>query len=114
MQRLEPVKCPYCEFAVPRPETMKVAVTEVQGGRCECGAIYVADVTGRQGGECLMDGLAVLCEGNIDEAGKLLPGQDYEYVDINYRPRTFSVAPRARGPRAFGSAKMWFLRRLEK
>jgi hypothetical protein len=113
MKKLIPITCPWCEKAQDRPIELSAGVVTTKGNRCDCGALYVADVTGRQGGECLIDALTLLCDGDMNESTALVEGQDYALVDICYRPRTHSVESKRPGPRSFGQSKLWFVIRLE-
>ncbi len=46
-------------------------------GRCECGAVYVADPTGHNVGAAMVECLVNACGGNWDLAWDLLPEDDY-------------------------------------
>jgi hypothetical protein len=96
---------------VPRPEALDGFVGVV-GGRCECGAHFVADVTGRGGGQAFVDGLTLLCDGDVDAALRLGLGTDYEAADVGYRPRTHTVEPPRPGRgKSFGVPRLYFFRR---
>jgi len=115
MSRKEkPVTCPFCDqrVAKPRPLGAKGSRDETSGGHCACGALYIADVTGKLGGQALMDGLTILCDGDVDAALGLSAGTDYEMVKLGYRPRTHSVERHMPRGGAFGRPKLWFFRRL--
>ncbi len=107
------MSCPFCEVKIPRPELLPELV-DVQGGRCQCGALYVADEAGKAGGQALLDGLTLLADGDIDRAMALTAGSDYELKDVGWRPRNHSKIPHKPGRgRSFGQAKIWFFRHLE-
>lgn len=108
----EPVTCPYCERRAPRPKPFPDH-EEITGGRCDCGVVWIADLTGKTGGQCLVDGLTLLADGDVSAAMSLEVGRDYELTEMNYRPKTHSaIAKRPGRGRNFGLAKLWFFRRL--
>lgn len=114
-KRGEPVSCPFCGEALPRPLPMADASggrLERAGARCGCGALCLLDASGREGGEVLLDGLALLCGGDLEEAMALQSGIDYELQSRLYDARVhrLEVAPARRS--GYGLAKLWFLRRL--
>jgi len=110
-KREEPAKCPFCDKRVPRPTPIE-ELTGVSGGTCDCGALFVADETGRGGGQALVDGLTLLCEGDVTTAMGLCVGADYELKDIGYRPRTHSMEPPRPGRgRSFGVPRLYFFKR---
>jgi hypothetical protein len=112
MKRKEaPVTCPFCEAKVPRPtqEPSTKIGSDTLAGFCPCGAVYVADETGKGGGQALMDGLTLLCEGDVDRALDLQFGVSYKMEKFGYRPRTHSLESRMpRKGGAYGLAKIWF------
>jgi hypothetical protein len=110
----EPAACPFCSEKVPRPGPVEPALGPrqgVAGGRCRCGALYLLDATGKEGGQVLVDGLALLYGGDLSLAMSLAAGTDYEVKDLGYNPRGHNLEPLRRG-RAFGIPKLWFFRRL--
>jgi hypothetical protein len=114
-KRGEPVSCPFCGKALPRPMPMADAAgapLELSGARCDCGALCLLDASGREGGEILLDGLSLLCGGDLDEAMALQSGIDYELQSRLYDARSHRLegAPLRRS--GYGMAKLWFLRRL--
>ena len=107
----QPAACPFCEAHVPRPRKMP-EVEDAVAGRCTCGAIYVADLTGKSGGQCLVHALTLLCDGDVDRAMGLSSGEDYQLEKLPYRPRTHALErqPIKRG--GFGRTKLWFVRAI--
>ena len=103
--------CPFCDEAVSRPKHREASL-DIKTGQCSCGALYVDDETGRSGGEALLAGLTMLCDGNLDRAMEMVADRDYQLADREYEPRTFTRASRLKGLRAFGRAKVWFFRRI--
>ena len=52
-----PLRCPFCREEVERPE-LRFDLYTPEGslaGACSCGALYVVDDTGRQGGQAVLD-----------------------------------------------------------
>jgi hypothetical protein len=112
-QRKEkPAACPFCEERVPRPAKLEEA--DCEGGRCSCGALFIADLTGKLGGQALVDGLTLLAGGDQDRGMSLERDKDYRMMMVGYRPRTHSLEPRVpkRGG-AFGMPKLWFFRLID-
>lgn len=63
-----------------------MAFSEAEGGRCECGAIYIFDETGRFLGEAFMDALALLFDQDYDKALSATE-DDYEEETITFDKR---------------------------
>lgn len=101
--------CPFCEERVPRPTKFEEA--DCDGGRCVCGGLFVSDLTGKLGGQALVDGLTLLAGGDQDRGMSLERDKDYQMAMVGYRPRTHSLESRVpkRGG-AFGMPKLWFFR----
>jgi hypothetical protein len=112
-----PAACPFCEKRVPRPAdlgTVGGASEAAEGGHCSCGAIYIADVTGKNGGQALVDGLTLLADGDQDRGMELSVDMDYEMQKLGYNPRTHSLEKSAlRKGGGFGQAKLFFFRLLD-
>ncbi len=77
-------KCPFCGGPFKRPEVLTGDFTDFLGGRCDCGAVYVNDVTGKNLGETLMDCLVFACDNDWDRAQSLEPEVDYDEFTISY------------------------------
>jgi hypothetical protein len=103
------VGCPFCFEWIPKPRlTHHVYSPEgAKGGRCECGAAFVIDETGKSGGVALLDAQTLLCDGNTQEAATLETGVHVEVETRDYR------APGAgmRG-HSYLKPKVWFVRRI--
>jgi len=106
----KPAACPFCDQRVPRPAAFVDLRVDATGGRCSCGAVFVADVTGKEGGQALVDGLTALYGGDTDRAFSQQGGVDYEITSVGYRPRTHSIESRLPGRGGFGTPKLWFFR----
>ena len=107
----EPVLCPFCKVPVPRPSQLAAAgptAMDISGGRCACGALFLFDASGREGGQILIDGLTRLCDGDLDRAMALQGGVDYRIESFGYNPRGHNVEAVRRG--GFGRPKLWFFR----
>ncbi len=104
-------ECPFCETRIPRPKSLPGSL-DMLGGRCKCGVLYLFDETGKQGGQLLLDGLTLICDGDMDQAMELSSGSDYELKDIGYNPRTHTEDPKPLGRGSFGRPKLFFLKRL--
>ena len=73
------VGCPFCWDWLPAAEDLTgLFSSDGRGGRCECGAVFVVDETGRLGGQAMMDVLALACDGDLDRAQRLDSKADYE------------------------------------
>jgi hypothetical protein len=83
-QRGEPPACPFCGAALPRPKPRPNTPSLLPGGRCACGAVFVVDPTGRNGGNALLEALADACGGDRDRSNFLQPGRDYQELIENY------------------------------
>ena len=115
-KRGEAPTCPFCQQTVARPCAVELTeidglAAEHQGGRCACGALFLLDATGREGGQLLMDGLAALCGGDVDQALSLRADEDYALSSVGYNPRMHTTVPQTRG-RSFGQPKLWFFKLL--
>lgn len=84
-------QCPFCYSPFERPETLRGDFTDFLGGRCDCGAVYVCDETGKNLGETMMDGLVFACSNDWDRALSLDPDSDYEERTVPYDYRSHVV-----------------------
>ncbi|MBF0476299.1 MAG: PBS lyase [Deltaproteobacteria bacterium] len=74
----KPVTCPFCSLAISPPkETSSGRKVEMPFGVCNCGAVYVADITGHNIGTAKVDALLLACNMDWDLAWDLLPDDDY-------------------------------------
>jgi len=86
------VGCPFCLEWLPTPAHLsQVHSMAGLGGRCECGACFVVDETGRSGGQALLDVQTLACDGDIDKALKLREGVDFE---LKTKPVHTQAGPR--------------------
>jgi len=100
--------CPFCWEWLPEPENLDEVYTASGciGGRCECGAWFVVDETGRLGGAALMDLQALAAEGDLDRALEWRDGTNCEIKDKSLTAATPSFAGRTQehdrsGPRVW-------------
>lgn len=109
-----PATCPFCEERFERPRPLADTEGEAHtfdGGRCGCGAVFVLDTTGRQGGQALLDSMALGCDGDRDRGLTLSADVDYKLEQVAYNPRTHSLDPK-RVSRRFGQPTLYFFKLL--
>ncbi|MFH1811365.1 MAG: hypothetical protein ABIJ09_21675 [Pseudomonadota bacterium] len=102
--------CPYCWEWIPEPRKLDKVYTPdgCMGGRCECGAYFVIDEIGRNGGMALLNAQVLACDGDVDRALQLSHGDDFEVLTRDYQQ------PGGVGFRGYAHAsrraKIWFLK----
>lgn len=101
-------RCLFCKERIPKPEIVTIRVYSPEGckgGICpHCGAAFVMDETGKNGGDALLDGLAMVCGGDLD-AANALSQEEYQVRDgIYYREQS---GPGLRRP--YVIPKLWFV-----
>ncbi len=99
--------CTFCYRKLPRAKLRDdvFSAEGCKGGVCRCGASFVLDETGKQGGTSLLDAL-MLITGDMGVAMKLQADVDYEAKTEIYKNRR--TVQRDIQP------KMWFARLLKK
>ena len=71
--------CPFCDSPIDRPKELEPRrLGDFDFGACECGAVYVHDVTGHNLGAAWVEALGFACNDDWDLAWSLAPGEDYE------------------------------------
>jgi len=71
--------CPFCDRPIDRPKEVEPRrLGDFDYGVCECGAVYVHDVTGHNLGAAYIEALGFACDDDWDLAWSLAPGEDYE------------------------------------
>ena len=72
--------CPFCWEWLPLPKPLDNVFTGdgCSGGQCECGAWFVLDETGHEGGLAQLDVRALACDGDLEGALGLVEGKDFE------------------------------------
>ena len=109
-QHGEPPACSFCGAALPRPKKRPSNPTSVlPGGRCACGACFVIDATGRNGGQALLEALEDACDGDRARSQYLVPGRDYGELIENYDPQLHRYITGFRGYRR-GMARLYLVR----
>lgn len=98
--------CTFCYRKLRKPKLYDdvFSAEGCKGGVCSCGASFVLDETGKQGGTTLLDAL-MLITGDMDAAMKLQSGVDYEAKTEIYKGR--------RTVQRDVQPKMWFARLLK-
>jgi len=93
-----PPRCPFCGAYLNRPEQMKITPTDiVQGGRCTCGALYLADPTGKNVGLMMAQALAAAADILKKEIEDLVPDEDYQDRVLSYDWRNHRSTGAAQG-----------------
>jgi len=82
------LNCPFCSRPLDPPGEIKSRFgSSFEGGRCECGAVYVFDSTGHSLGEAYIDALGLACGDDMDNAWSLIPDKDYTVLELGYDRR---------------------------
>ena len=105
----EPPACPFCGAGLPRPKRRTQTPSLLPGGRCACGARFVVDPTGRNGGDALLEALADACGGDRARGSFLQPGRDYEELIENYDAQLHRWIKGFRGYRR-GMARLYLVK----
>ncbi len=109
-QHGEPPACRFCGAALPRPRPRPWSATSLlPGGRCSCGAVFVVDPTGRNGGNALLEALADACGGDRDRSNFLVPGRDYGELIENYDTQLHRYIKEFKGYRR-GMARIYLVK----
>lgn len=105
------VGCAFCWQWIEPPERVSAhGLDDTWGGRCECGAYYVVDVTGKLGGQAVLDLTTMACDGDGARALRLESGVHYEIETKPMHERDPRQA-RSRGP-VGGGPTVWFLKTI--
>jgi hypothetical protein len=109
-QHGEPPACPFCGAALPRPKRRSWNTASVlPGGCCACGACFVVDPTGRNGGHALLEALEDACGGDRGRSLYLEPGRDYRELIENYDSQLHRYIKGFRGYRR-GMARLYLVK----
>lgn len=105
-------RCPFCGGPLTPPDVVKMDFIETEGGRCECGAVYVCDRTGRMLGEAFSDALVIAFGGDYDTAFSA-PEEGYEEITMTYSARHRKFVPHL-GSRPKKESMYVFVKRKKK
>ncbi len=73
-----PPRCPFCDSLIDAPvELEPKRLGDFAYGRCQCGAVYVYDITGHNIGAAFVEALGYGCNFDWDLAWGLMPEEDY-------------------------------------
>jgi len=101
--------CPFCKERIDRPETIpSTPRREFPGGRCDCGTVFVSDITGKNGGEALLESLSLACNDDMDRAFSLQEGEDYKLKVMSYDDHTHTF--NKSGYFKDGMARLYFVK----
>jgi hypothetical protein len=86
--------CPFCGRFIAKPTYLPVGFSDLEAGVCECGSVYVCDVTGYNRGTAFAEALLISCAGDWDLAWDLEADIDYKEIWIeNYDLASHSIYP---------------------
>lgn len=104
-----PAYCAFCRAPIARAPRWR-GPTDLRGTRCiVCDALWIADPTGKQGGEALMFALHLMANGNDDSALQLREGEHYEARVLAWNESSNEVDDAADATR-YGVGRLWFFR----
>ena len=82
------LNCPFCSRPLDPPGEIKARFgSSFEGGKCECGAVYVYDSTGHSLGDAYIDALGLACNDDMDKAWSLIPDKDYTVMELGFDRR---------------------------
>jgi hypothetical protein len=109
----ERAKCRFCSRSLPRPKKREDSLhPNLPGGRCPCGACYVMDPTGRNGGVALIEALQEASGLKQGDAAMLMRERDYDEFIENYEHRHHTYITGFRGYRR-GMARIYLVKLRE-
>jgi hypothetical protein len=103
------VGCAFCWQWIPRPERLQAYDPGgAWAGRCPCGAWFVLDENGKQGGQSLLELTTLASSGDLERAMRLQADVDYE---LRHKPLVERVVRMGASAAAVtADPKVWFLR----
>lgn len=108
--RSKVLRCPFCKGIPGVPADVPTPFgDEVEGGHCECGAVYVYDRSGRKLGEAFTEALVMAFEWDYD-AAFAAPEGSYEEAVIRFNPRVGQFLD-GEGSYKDRSGRFYFVRR---
>lgn len=94
MKPYNPPTCPFCGKIITKPTYLPIGFSDLEAGVCECGSVYVCDVTGHNRGTAFIEALIIACAGDWDLAWNLEYDEDYKEIWIeNYDLFSHSIFP---------------------
>jgi hypothetical protein len=94
MKLYNPPTCPFCGRVIAKPTYLPIGFSDLEAGICECGSVYVCDVTGFNRGTAFVEALLIACAGDWDLAWNLEYNEDYKEIWIeNYDLSSHSIMP---------------------
>ena len=105
------IGCGFCWEPLPAPQTRHDVFTGAGclGGVCECGAVFVVDETGREGGMARLDAMALVCGGDLARAEQLDSDREVE-VKTRDLSGGFGSGGRRAPVQGLLPPKVWFAR----
>jgi hypothetical protein len=101
--------CPFCRAGIVKPRKRTgIPLRHFPCATCRCGAVYVSDLTGKNGGEALLESLALACNDNEEQAWSLTEGEDYALRVMSYDTRKHLF--NKRGHFKDGMARLYFVK----
>lgn len=83
-ERDKHLACPFCRLSLEGPSEISLPFgSKAEGGKCQCGAVYIYDRSGRMTGEAFSDALLLAYEGDYDKAFGA-DDEDYEEVTVSH------------------------------
>jgi hypothetical protein len=109
----ERAKCRFCGRSLPRPKKRDDALNpNLPGASCPCGAFFVVDPTGRNGGVALMEALTDAAGGKAGAGNFMVPRRDYNDYIENYDTQAHRFITGFRGYRR-GMARLYLVKLIE-
>ncbi|GEM_PF-69686 len=93
--QVEEPACPFCTQTLKPPRDMEPKrFGDFEYGACDCGAVYVHDVTGHNLGAAMVEALGFACNDDWDMAWDLSADEDYQDALLeHYDLRTHKIYP---------------------
>ncbi len=94
MKTPKPPNCPFCGRIIDKPSYLPIGFSDLEAGICECGSVYVCDITGHNRGTAFLEALFIACAGDWDLALSLELDEDYKEIWVeNYDLSSHSIIP---------------------
>ncbi|QER41417.1 hypothetical protein F1847_01175 [Thermodesulfobacterium sp. TA1] len=110
----KPPTCPFCGRFIKKPEFLPIGLSDLEAGVCECGSVYVCDVTGHNRGNAFIEALFLATAGDWDLMWELTSEEDYQEVWIeDYDLKTHTILPMPVNPRVVSKGALCFIKLAE-